>query len=283
VNAVRKAIFFAGLALAMDACFADVRSILDALRWQPALPELAKGWALLAVYAVAAAWLVTRAKALSRLPANPIWYLLIAIGAALYLMGKNPMLVLFQRAFMSLPLLYLGKPLLIAAVVVTLLGLQPTPGTRYETIPLPPIRVYLAFTLFLSLSLRYAQDFAPVELVGKVMEALPAGYGDLIVSAIVAAIFMAASGLARRPMYRSPASSLLTAGIVLYVVGVLATLAAIGIASIPFGRTSPGTAIVLYAPLAGYASIIAAHIVLFVGAYYLFIHLLPRDAVRPVR
>jgi hypothetical protein len=282
VSAVRKAIFFAGLALAMDASFPDVRAIVDALRWQ-ALPELAKGWVLFAVYAVAAAWLVTRAKVLSRLPANPVWYLLIALGAALYLIGKNPLLVLFQRAFLSLPLLYLGKPLLIAAVVVTLLRLQPTPGTRYETIPLPAVRVYLAFTLFLSLALRYAQDFAPSEIVGKVMKELPAGYGDLIVSAIVVAIFMAASGLHRRPMYRSPASSLLSAGIVLYVVGVLLTLGAIGIASIPFGRTSPGTALVLYAPFAGYFSIIAAHIVLFVGAFYLFIHLLPRDAVRPAR
>ena len=282
MSAVRKAIFFAGLALAMDASFPDVRAILDALRWQ-ALPELAKGWVLVAVYAFAAAWLVTRANVMSRLPANPAWYLLIALGAALYLMGKNPMLVLFQRAFLSLPLLPLGKPLLIAAVVVTLLRLQPTPGTVYETTPLPAVRVYLAFTLFLSLSLRYAQDFSPFALVGKAMEELPAGYGDLIVSAIVVAIFMAASGLARRPMYRSPASSLLTAGIVLYVIGVLITLAAIGIASIPFGRTSSGTALVLYAPFAGYFSIIAAHIVLFVGAFYLFIHLLPRDAVRPAR
>jgi hypothetical protein len=282
VSAVRTAIFFAGLVLAMDASFADVRSILDAQRWVT-LPELAKGWVLVAVYAVAAAWLVTRAKALSRLPAHPIWYLLIALGAALYLMGKNPLLVLFQRAFLSLPLLPLGKPLLIAAVVLTLLRLQPTPGTVYETIPLPPIRVYLAFTLFLSLSLRYAQDFSPFTLVGKMMEELPAGYGDLIVSAIVVAVFMAASGLKRRPMYRSPASSLLTTGIVLYVIGVLITLAAIGIASIPFGRTSLGASIVLYAPFAGYFSIIAAHIVLFAGAFYLFIHLLPRDAVRPAR
>jgi hypothetical protein len=255
---------------------------MDALRWVP-VPDLAKGWVLVGVYALAAGWLVTRANVMARLPANPFWYLLIALGAALYLMGKNALLVLFQRAILSLPLLPLGKPVLIVAMVLTLLRLQPTPGTVYETTPLPPVRTYLGFTLWLSLSMRYAQDFSPFALAGQLMGELPAGYGDLIVSAIVVAIFMAASGLARRPMYRSPASGLLTAGIVLYVMGVLLTLAAIGLASIPFGGTSLGALIVLYAPFAGFFFIIAAHIVLFVGAFYLFIHLLPRDAVRRAR
>jgi hypothetical protein len=146
-------------------------------------------------------------------------------------------------------------------VALVMLQLVPRTGTLYEAASFPSIRAFVGLTVLLAISLRWGADIFGLELVEPFAPRLPRDALGLIAAAIATGAFIAFARLRHRRVQPCGASSWLTAGIVLCILGAVAAHLP---ANIPYGF------------FASAGLLIAGHLALFVGAFLLLSHLLPR-------
>lgn len=246
---MRTAIFLVAFVVMSTATFPDANAWLARLEPLSGLNAGLRYFLLHVPYALLAGMLFALARIGSRLPANPIWYGALGLLAVAHLCA----------AFVPSVYLALAKPLLVAAIVMVLLRLQPRAGSLYEATIVPGVLAFVALTLLTSMSLRFAQDFGGFGLWHPALDRMPADLGNLALAAIVAAAFIVASRIRHRSLQPCPAKPWLAAGVVVWAVAE--------------GLRFAG-AYSVYAD----AVRIAAHGALFVGMFYLLSHLLPRRA-----
>ncbi|MBC8022017.1 MAG: hypothetical protein H7Y14_02785 [Burkholderiales bacterium] len=236
---MRAVIFFVALTVMIAATFQDAAAILS--RW--GRPEL--------VYipaAIVAAALMAHARVASRLALNVGWYLVLAILA----------LVFIAAPWAPVPFIdVVARPLLMVAIVLVLLRLTPRAGSLYERTSVPSVLVFLAFTALLYESIPIVDNIRAFGLSHPSIEKIPAPMANVAAAAIVVAIFIVASGIRHRFLQTNPTRGWLWAGLALWI-------AAAGASHVR-----------AYAMYAEYV-LTAAHVLLFVGAFYLLSHLLPR-------
>ena len=240
----RAVVFFDALVALMGATFQDVAAHLA--RW--GRPEL--------VYlpaALLAAALIAHARVPPRLPENFAWYLILALLAGASL------------ATPWIPWTYVGvavRPLLLLVIVLVMLRLRPRIGNLYLSGLVPGFLVLIAFTALLYESIPIVTDLRNVGVTHPMVERIPLPMANVAAAGIVVAIFIVASGIRHRPMQLNPSRGWLWAGVVAWVAG----------AAVSHVR--------MYLEYAHYA-LTVAHVLLFIGAFYLLSHLLPgREADR---
>lgn len=237
---VRAGIFFVALVVLMVATFEDAAAIVSP--WID--PRL-----LYVPAALIVAGLMFHTQVSPRLPENPVWY--VVLGALAIAVVAAPLV--------AVPYLDLAaEPLLLIAAVLVMLRLKPRIGYLYQSGLVPGFLTFLAFSALLSQSHSIVRDLAAVGVTHPMIERLP-GLANLAAAAIVVAIFISASGIRHRSLQLNPFQGWLTMGLLLYIAGAAAT-------HFP-----------AYAQYGRYA-LVAAHVLLFVGAIYLLSHLLPRRA-----
>ncbi len=236
---IRAVVFFIALVVLIGATFQDIAAILS--RWGP----------LVLVYipaVVIAAALMAHARVPSRLPTHPGWYGVLGVLA----------LAFIAAPWAPVPFIdVVARPLLMAAVVLALLRLTPRAGSLYERTSVPGVLVFLAFTALLYESIPIVDNIRAFGLSHPSIEKIPAPMANVAAAAIVVAIFIVASGIRHRFLQTNPTRGWLWAGLALWI-------AAAGASHVR-----------AYAMYADYA-LTAAHVLLFVGAFYLLSHLLPR-------
>lgn len=197
--------------------------------------------------ALVAAALMAHARVPPRLPANPAWYAVLAVFAAAVLAAP----------FLPVPLLgSAAKLLLIGAVVAVLLRLTPRIGDLYQSTPLPGFLVFVSLTALLFQSVSIVTDLAAAGITHPEIARIPGPMANLAAAAIVVVVFIMASGIRQRSQQLNPSKSWLVSGMIVWVAA--ATAAHVR----------------AYAEYAAYA-LIAAHLLLFIGAFYMLSHLLP--------
>lgn len=243
---MRQALLFLSLALVATGTFTDVNG------WIGQAPQVAQLLPPLRVAAlhvpylilVAALWFYAR---MGPRVQGPAW----AFG------------VLFLTAMAQI-WVPLEKPVPIVILVALLIRLAPREGMLYEATSFPSIRAFLALTLLLALSLRWGGDLFGFNYARAAAPALPSDVTMLIVCAVVVAAFISIAKLRHRKVHPCGAARVLTAGLVAWLVGEAARWAPPGV---PF------------ADKAALALQIAGHLLLFIGAFLLLTHLLPRREV----
>ena len=269
---MRQLLFFLAFTITAKALFGEVNAWLEA--WRP-VATLDYGVRELAVhlpYAVVAGLLLTHAQIWSRLPANYGWYALLALLSAAQLLAPHAIAGLPPFPAPAVPFLTLA---LLAAIVMVHLRLLPKPGFIYEGSSFPGVRAFIALTLLLALSIDFAPPLLALPGAGSVAERMPAMLVNVIVCALIVSAFISASGVRFRMLQPNPAGPWLVAGIVAFVAAELvqptgALLKTYGLAGEPFAA-----ALIVHAAAAVSLLRIAAHVLLFVGAFYLLSHLLP--------
>ena len=237
---VRAGIFFVALVVLMVATFEDAAAMVSP--WID--PRL-----LYVPAALIVAGLLFHARVPPRLPENPAWY--GVLGALAIAVAAAP--------FLAFPYLNLAaEPLLLIGVVLVMLRLKPRIGYLYQSGLVPGFLTFLTFSALLWQSHSIVGSLAAVGVTHPMIERLP-GLANLAAAAILVAIFITASGIRQRSLQLNPSRSWLTMGLLLFIAGAFAT-------HFP-----------AYAQYGRYA-LIAAHVLLFVGATYLLSHLLPRRA-----
>jgi hypothetical protein len=224
----------------------------DAMALVP-MPE--RLYIVYAPLAVLATILLIHGKVASRVPPNPVLHV-IAFGLAA---AHVPALL------MPLPYEPATRVLLIAVVVLILLRLKPRIGDLYQSMPIEGFIAFLALTALLFQSIGIVQELAAVGVTHRELARIPLPMANLAAAAIVVMIFIVASGIRHRPQQLNPSKRWLYAGLAVWFAGAAAT-------------HLHGTQYAQYAQYAKYA-LVAGHVMLFIGAFYMLSHLLPsRDA-----
>jgi hypothetical protein len=159
-----------------------------------------------------------------------------------------------------------AAPALILVVALVMIRLAPRTGTVYEATSFPSILAFVGLSVLLAISLRWGADLFGLEFVEAFAPRVPRDAMGLIAAAIAAGAFIAFAGLRHRRVQPCGARKWLAAGIVACALGAVASHV-------------PNAA---YSFFASAALLIAGHLALFVGAFLLLSHLLPRrdsDAV----
>jgi hypothetical protein len=202
-------------------------------------------------FALMVAILFWHARIPARLPANAAFYGAVGILA----------LAKIAIFYVSFPLMWAVVFALLVGVVVILLRLIPRTGDRYQAETMPGVPMFLGASLLLALAwprdlgwmLMNAMQVPP-------MKQLPHLVPNLVVAAVVAGTFIVVSRIRHRAMQLNPGPKWLWAGI---AIALLVEVAGY------FLRGVFKTELVL-------AVRAAAHLMLFIGAFYVVSHLLPR-------
>ena len=166
---------------------------------------------------------------------------------------------------------------LAATLVMVLTRLVPKPGFIYEGSSLPAVKAFLALTLLLALSIDFAG--AILGLTGFTVR-MPVDYANLAIAAVIVAGFITASGIRFRSLQPNAASSWMVAGIVAWAVAQLIEPAIPLLGTYGFQKQAAVAAFITHAAAIRAALHIAAHALLFIGAFSLLSHLLPaRDRI----
>lgn len=242
-NPFRTSVFFVAYVVMTVATFPDAAA-LAARAFSP--------WLLYLPAAAIAAGVLAHARIPPRLPASAGWYVALAGLAGVQL----------AAAFVASPWLAFVKPALMLAVALTLLAVRPRIGDLYQSMTMPGFTAFLAFTALISESIAPLRDLAAAGISHPAIERVPWPMANLAAAAVLAALFVMATGIRHRSLQPSPAKGWLAAGIVVF----LAAAAAMH-----------SKALLEYARY----GLIASHVLLLVGATYLLSHLLPgREADR---
>ncbi len=234
----RPAIFFVAYVVMMVATFPDAAAFFAAHALNP--------WLLYAPAAVVAAGVLAHARVPPRLPQAPGWYAALAVLA----------LAQLAAPFLASPWLAFVKPALMLAVALTLLAVKPRVGDLYQGQTMPGFIAFLAFTALISMSIRPLVDLAAVGITHPALERVPVPMANLAAATVLAAAFILLSGMRHRSMQPNPAKAWLVPGIVVFLVAAAAMHSK---ATVEYARHG----------------LLAAHLLLFVGATYLLGHLLP--------
>ena len=221
----------------------------DAMALVPMPQRLYLVYAPLAVLATV---LLVHGRVAARVPQNPV------------LLGIAFLLAVAHVPALLMPLAYepATRVLLIVFVVLVLLRLKPRIGDLYQSLPIDGFVAFLSLTALLFQSIGIVQELAAVGVTHAELKRIPLPMANLAAAALVVAVFIMASGIRHRPQQLNPSKSWLYAGLVVWIAGaVLSHLRE-------------------YAQYAGYV-LIAGHVLLFIGAFYMLSHLLPsREADR---
>lgn len=237
---IRAGLFFVALVVLMVATFEDAAAMVSP--WiDPRLLYLAA--------ALMVAGLMFHTQVPPRLPENPAWY---GVLGALAIAVAGAPFVAYQYVNLA------AEPLLVIVVVLVMLRLKPRVGYLYQSGLVPGFITFLTFSALLWQSHSIVGSLAAVGVTHPMVERLP-GLANLAAAAIVVAIFITASGIRHRSLQLNPSRSWLTMGLLIFIAGAFAT-------HFP-----------AYAQYGRYA-LVAAHVLLFVGAFHLLSHLLPRRA-----
>lgn len=275
-----RAIFFLAFVVAAKAMFGDLNEWLEA--WQPlkALPGAVRELLLHVPYALLAALLLTRAEIWGRLPAGrasiAACFVLVILAVA-ELAAPCAVAGMPRAAAVAGPLVTLA---LLAALVVVCLRLTPKPGFIYEGSGFPAVRAFIAFTLLLALSIDFAPIVTAIVDLAVAWARMPAHGINLALSALVVAAFVVTSGLRFRSLQPNPAVGWLMTGILFFLLAVL-VVPAEGLAR-TYGLHRQAAVAAFLAHGATIAIVLRAlaHVMLFIGAFYLVSHVLPpRDRI----
>lgn len=236
----RPAIFFVAYVVMMVATFADAAALASA--WVSPL-------LLYVPAALVAAGVLAHARVPPRLPESMGWYVALAVLA----------LAQLSTLAIASPYLAVVKPMLMLVVALTLLGAKPRIGDLYQGQTMPGFTAFLAFTALISLSITPLKDLAAVGVSHPAIDRIPWPMTNLAAAAVLAVAFILLTGIRHRSMQPNPAKSWLVPGMVVFVVAAAA---------------HHSKATVEYARYA----LLAAHLMLFVGATYLLGHLMPSRA-----
>jgi len=236
----RAAIFFAAYVVMMVATFADASAL--ASQW-------VNPFLLYVPAAVIATGVLAHARVPPRLPENMGWYVALVV------------LTLAQLASLAIASPYLAfvKPVLMIAVAFTLLRVKPRIGDLYQGRTMTGFTAFLAFTALISMSITPLKDLAAVGLSHPAIDRIPWPMTNLAAAAVLAVAFILLTGIRLRSMQPNPARAWLVPGIVIFIVA---------------GAAHHSKATIEYARYA----LLAAHLLLFIGATYLLSHLLPSRA-----
>ena len=270
---VLRVLFFVAFAVAMKAMFdPDVNARLVA--WEPLgnMPVIVRELVLHVPYALIAALLLTRAEVWGRLPHMfSLYGPLAAVLAALLMSGtmaqSYPVAALIAR-----PLVVL---VLAAVVVMILTRLTPKPGYVYEGSSVPSVKLFVALTLLLALSIELAAPLANAAGAGAVLEKAPVVYLNLVVGAVLAAAFIVASGVRFRSLQPNSASGWMTLGIFLWLLAQLVEPVIPLLRNYGLHKERGVAEFINYATTIKAGLEITAHALLFVGVFMLLSHLLP--------
>ena len=237
----RPAIFFVAYVVMMVATFGDAATLASA--W-------VSPFLLYVPAALIAAGVLAHAHVPPRLPESYSGYVPLVV------------LTLAQLATLAIASPYLAavKPALMLAVALTLLRVKPRIGDLYQGQTMPGFTAFLAFTALISLSITPLKDLAAVGVSHPAIDRIPWPMTNLAAAAVLAVAFILLSGIRQRSMQPNPAKAWLVPGILVFIVAAAA---------------HHSKATVEYARYA----LLAAHVLLFIGATYLLSHLLPgRDS-----
>jgi hypothetical protein len=244
----RAAILFLALVVMATATFADANAWIDPLPAVRQLPLAARVAIMYVPYAILVGVLWMYARIGPRVQGHMAWFVVLALLAVAEIVTPY------------------AAPALILVAALVLLRLAPRTGTVYEAASFPSIRAFVGFSVLLAISLRWGADIFGLEMVEPFVPRLPRDALGLIAAAVAVAAFIAFAGLRHRRVQPCGAATWLTAGIVACALGAAAS-------HLP---NAP------YSFFASAALLIAGHLALFVGAFLLLSHLLPRrdaDAV----
>jgi hypothetical protein len=239
---MRPAILFVALVVMATATFSDVNAWIEPLPAMRQLPIAARVVLLYVPYAILVAILWFFARVQSRVQGNMAWFIALAIFAVGTILTP-----------------YVTPALMLANSLV-LLKLAPRTGLLYEATSFPSIRAFLGFTLLLAMSIKWGADLFGMELLLENMPSLPLDGVGAAVCAVAVGVFIAGAKLRHRRVQPCGAAMWLTAGIVACALGAVA-------AHLPNIRGG------FYASA---GLLVIAHVLLFVGAFLLLTHLLPR-------
>ena len=245
----RGAILFLALVVLATTTFADANAWIEPLPEIRKLPLAVRVALLYVPYAllVGALWLYGRVG--SRVQGHIAWFVVLAALAV-------------AEIFTA----YTTPALMLVAALV-LLQLTPRAGSLYEAASFPSIRAFLGLTLLLAMSVKWGADVFGMELVMDLVPNFPLDEMGLIVAAVAVGAFIAIARLRHRRVQLPGAAHWLTAGIIVCAAGAVAS-------HLPSKHP--------YAFFASAALLIVAHLLLFIGAFLLLSHLLPRRAVDEV-
>lgn len=221
-----------------------------------AMPE--RLYLVYAPLAVLATVLLIHGRVASRVPQNPV---LVGI-AFLLAVAHVPALL------MPLPYEPLTRVLLMAFVVMILLRLKPRIGDLYQSLPIDGFVAFLSLTALFFQSIGIVQELAAVGVTHPEMKRIPLPMANLAAAAIVVAVFIMASGIRHRPQQLNSSKQWLYGGLAVWVAGAVL---------VHFRDYAPLREFAQYAKYA----LVAGHVLLFIGAFYMLSHLLPgREADR---
>ena len=245
----RAAILFLALVVMATATFADANAWIDPLPAIRQLPLAARVAIMYVPYAVLVGILWMYARIGPRVQGHMAWFVVLALLAVAEIFTPY------------------AAPALILAVALVMLQLAPRTGTVYEAASFPSVRAFVGLSVLLAISLRWGADLFGLELVEPFAPRVPRDAVGLIAAAIAVAAFIAFAGLRHRRVQPCGAGKWLTVGIVACILGAVASHLP---SNVPYGF------------FASAALLIAGHLALFVGAFLLLSHMLPRrdsDAV----
>lgn len=239
---MRPAILFVALVVMATTTFSDVNAWIEPLPAMRQLPIAARVALLYVPYAILVAVLWFAARVQPRVQGSMAWFIALAI---------------FAVGAILTPYV---TPALMLAVALVLIKVSPRTGSLYEASGFPSIRAFLGFTLLLAMSIKWGADLFGMEMLLENLPSLPLDAVGATISAIAVGGFIAGAKLRYRRVQPCGAAWWLTAGILACVAGAVA-------AHMP--------ANIRYGFYASASLLVAAHALLFVGAFLLLTHLLP--------
>jgi len=239
---VRQAILFLSLVIFATATFSDANAWIEPLPAIRQLPIAARIALLYVPYALLVAILWFFARLQSRVQGHIAWFVVLTVLAIAEIVTPYV------------------TPALMLALALVLLQVTPRVGSLYEATSFPSIRAFLGLTLLGAMSVKWGADLFGIDLVAEHFQQVPLYALGLAADAIAVAILIVAARLRHRRVQPCGAAMWLTAGIV-------ACIAAAGASHLPSNLP--------FGFFASAALMIAAHLMLFVGAFLLLSHLLP--------
>lgn len=243
---VRSVILFLALVVLATATFSDANAWIDPLPAIRQLPIAARVALLYVPYAILVAALWFHGRVGPRVQGHIAWFVVLALLAAAEIFTAY------------------AAPVLALIAALLLLKLTPRVGSLYESASFPSVRAFLGLSLLLAISLKWGADILGMDLAMELAPRMPLDAMGLIACAIAVGAFISIAGLRHRRTQMPGAAKWLGAGIAVGIVGAIAGHLPVKVA---------------YAFFASAALLIAAHLLLFIGAFLLLSHLLPaRDA-----
>lgn len=239
----RSAILFAALVILATTTFADANAWIEPLPEIRKLPIAVRVALLYVPYAllVGALWFYGHVG--SRVQGHIGWFVALAVLSVAEIFTAYT------------------TPALMLVVALVFLQLSPRPGSLYEAASFPAIRAFFGLSLLLAMSLKWGADIFGMELMQDLVPRVPLDAAGLILSAIAVGAFIVIARLRHRRTQLPGAAHWLSVGIVLCVAGAVASHLPVKFPYLFFVSA---------------AMLVVSHLCLFVGAFLLLAHLLPR-------